>query len=115
MNSNPQKSVPCAIYDVVVSNPPYVMDSEKALMRKNVLEHEPHLALFVSDEDPLVFYRAVAKWSSALLRSGGLGIVEINEALGKETACVFSDFGFEGVHILKDLSEKDRFVVFSQK
>ena len=115
LNSDPQQSVPCGGYDVLVSNPPYVMDSEKVLMRKNVLEHEPHLALFVPDEDPLVFYRAVAEWASVLLRCGGLGVVEINEALGKETAAVFSDFGFERVQVIKDLSEKDRFVVFYQK
>ena len=115
LNSDPQQSVPCGNYDVLVSNPPYVMDSEKSLMRKNVLDHEPHLALFVPDEDPLVFYRAVAKWASVLLRSGGLGVVEINEALGKETAAVFSDFGFDRVQVVKDLSEKDRFVVFYQK
>lgn len=102
-------------YDLIVSNPPYVMDSEKALMRRNVLEHEPHLALFVPDEDPLVFYRSVASWASALLTPGGSGIVEINEALGMETAAVFSSEGFCDVRVLKDLSEKDRFVIFSKK
>ena len=101
-------------YDLILSNPPYVMDKEKALMRTNVLEHEPHLALFVSDDDPLVFYRAVAGWASALLSSDGTGIVEINEALGPETAQVFLDAGFLSAKIVKDLSERDRFVVFSR-
>lgn len=100
-------------YDLILSNPPYVMDKEKALMRTNVLEHEPHLALFVSDDDPLVFYRAVAGWASALLAPDGTGIVEINEALGPETAKVFLDAGFSSAEIVKDLSERDRFVVFS--
>jgi release factor glutamine methyltransferase len=101
-------------YDLILSNPPYVMDKEKALMRTNVLEHEPHLALFVSDDDPLVFYRAVAAWTSALLAPDGTGIVEINEALGPETAKVFLDAGFSSAEIVKDLSERDRFVVFSR-
>ena len=101
-------------YDLILSNPPYVMDKEKALMRTNVLEHEPHLALFVSDDDPLVFYRAVAGWASALLAPDGTGIVEINEALGPETAKVFLDAGFSSAEIVKDLSERDRFVVFSR-
>ena len=100
------------MYDVIVSNPPYVMDKEKALMRPNVLEHEPHLALFVPDEDPLLFYRAVAVWASELLKPEGYGIVEINKALGPETAEVFLSTGFHNVRIIKDLSERDRFVSF---
>ena len=97
-------------FDVLVSNPPYVMESEKLLMRRNVLEHEPALALFVSDEDPLVFYRAVASWASALLKKGGLCVVEINEALGKETADVFVKAGFHDVKVIQDLNSRDRFV-----
>lgn len=99
-------------YDILVSNPPYVMDKEKALMRTNVLDHEPHLALFVSDDDPLVFYRAVSRWAQALLKPGGLGIVEINEALGPETAAVFKADGFVDVKVIKDLSDRDRFARF---
>ena len=102
-------------FNVIASNPPYVMDKEKALMRTNVLEHEPHLALFVPDDDPLIFYRAVARWSSVLLAEDGVGIVEINEALGAETAQVFMDEGFSHVEVLKDLHEKDRFVKFIKK
>ena len=99
-------------FDIIVSNPPYVMDSEKAQMRANVLEHEPHLALFVPDEDPLIFYRAVAGWAIELLSDDGVGMVEINEALGKETAELFLQAGFTNVEIVKDLHEKDRFVKF---
>ena len=102
-------------YDIIVSNPPYVMDSEKALMRANVLEHEPHLALFVPDNDPLLFYRAVARWASRLLTPGGYGIVEINEALGQQTADVFREAGFIGVEVVADLNDRDRFVKFMQK
>ena len=99
-------------YDILVSNPPYVMDKEKALMRPNVLDHEPHLALFVSDNDPLVFYRAIADWAQSLLKPDGFGIVEINEALGPQTAALFSEAGFCDVSILTDLSDRDRFVSF---
>ena len=81
-------------FDMILSNPPYVMDSEKALMRSNVLDHEPHLALFVSDDDPLVFYRAVAVWALKLLKPGGRGVVEINEALGEDTAEIYRNAGF---------------------
>ena len=98
-------------YDLIVSNPPYVMDKEKALMRANVLDHEPHLALFVPDNDPLVFYRAIARHSSRLLAEDGIGMVEINEALGEETADVFRSIGFSA-EVVKDLSDKDRFVRF---
>lgn len=101
-------------FDLLLSNPPYVMDSEKALMRRNVLEHEPHLALFVSDQDPLLFYRAIAVWAENLLKPGGFAVVEINEALGKETAELFELAGFADVRILKDLSDKDRFVTFTR-
>ena len=99
-------------YDVLVSNPPYVMDKEKALMRTNVLDHEPHLALFVSDDDPLIFYRAIAQWAEKFLKPGGYCIVEINEALGQETAQIYADAGFSEVKVIKDLSERDRFVSF---
>lgn len=98
-------------YDMILSNPPYVMDKEKALMHANVLDHEPHLALFVSDEDPLVFYRAVAAWAEKKLVPGGLCLVEINEALGPETAACFAKSeGFDTPEIIQDLNGRDRFV-----
>lgn len=99
-------------YDILVSNPPYVMDKEKELMRPNVLDHEPHLALFVSDDDPLLFYRAIAQWALVVLKIGGYGIVEINEALGPQTADIFQSAGFCNVKIVKDLADRDRFVSF---
>ena len=99
-------------FDVIVSNPPYVMEWEKESMRGNVLDYEPHLALFVPDDDPLLFYRAVARWALLMLRPGGYGIVEINEALAFDTAEVFLDLGFRNVRTIKDLHDRDRFVEF---
>ena len=100
-------------FDIITANPPYVMDSERAAMHRNVLEHEPESAIFVRDDDPLVFYRAVAAWSAELLSAEGFGIVEINALLGDGTARVFRDAGLRNVNVLKDLSGKDRFVTFS--
>lgn len=97
-------------FDILVSNPPYVMNKEKPLMRRNVLEHEPGLALFVPDEDPLLFYRAISDWALHFLKSGGFCMVEINEALGEETADVFRNAGFKDVQIVQDLNSRDRFV-----
>ena len=99
--------------DVIVSNPPYVMEQEKALMRPNVLDHEPALALFVPDDDPLIFYRAIAHHASRLLSAHGWGIVEINTLLAEPTAECFRQAGLKDVTILPDLSGKPRFVSFS--
>ena len=101
-------------YDIIISNPPYVLDSEKTLMRQNVLDHEPHLALFVPDDDPLKFYKAVAEISKQHLVPDGFGIVEINEALAAETSLVFHQAGFCNTSIIRDLSDRDRFVLFSR-
>lgn len=99
-------------FDLILSNPPYIMDSEKAHMRVNVLDYEPDMALFVRDDDPLIFYRAVAQWCRRFLRAGGLGIVEINEALGPETAAVFEAAGMREVVQVKDFYDKIRFISF---
>ena len=104
----------CEKFDIIVSNPPYVMDSEKALMRTNVLDHEPHLALFVPDDDALKFYIAVAEWAGELLTDKGVGVVEINEALGEATRQVFVEKGFVYADVVRDLHGKDRFVRFSK-
>lgn len=98
-------------FDLILSNPPYVMDKEKALMRTNVLDHEPHLALFVPDDDPLVFYRAIASHAAVLLSDSGVCMVEINEALGPETASLFTAAGFTDVRIAADLNDRPRFVI----
>lgn len=99
-------------FDLVVSNPPYIRESEKSSMRGNVLDHEPHIALFVPDGDPLVFYRAIAARAEVLLKPNGRGIVEINESLAEETASLFGDSGFADVTIHKDYFNKARFVEF---
>lgn len=100
-------------FDIFLSNPPYVRESEKALMSRNVLDWEPELALFVPDGDPLRFYRAEAALAARLLSPGGFGLVEINEAYGREVAGLFRDAGFRDPEVLKDLSGRDRFVLFS--
>ena len=99
-------------FDVITANPPYIRESEKALMHTNVLEFEPSLALFVPDSDPLVFYRAIALWAVRFLAPGGFGIVEINEALGAECAALFENAGLANVKIQRDFRQKERFVSF---
>ena len=101
-------------YDVIISNPPYIMESEKPLLRANVLEFEPHMALFVPDEDPLVFYRAIADLSGKFLAPEGKGLTEINEVLGKETFTVFKEVGFVNLDIVKDFYDKNRFIFYSK-
>ena len=100
-------------FDLILGNPPYVMEKEKALMRANVLEHEPALALFVPDDDPLRFCRAIASIARRVMSSSGEGIVEINETLGSESAGVFRDAGYEKTEILEDFLSRNRFVRFS--
>lgn len=107
-------SFPCGQFDLILSNPPYVLDGQKKDMRPNVLEYEPSIALFVPDDDPLVFYRAVSGWARSLLAPGGTGIAEINELFGDEVRDLFLSSGFPQVSILKDFSKKNRFVKFAK-
>ena len=93
-------------FDVIVSNPPYICDSERAAMRPNVLDFEPAEALFVPDDDPLKFYRAIARWADALLRPDGHVYLEINERFGPEVAALFP-----GSQVVPDISGRDRFVI----
>ena len=93
-------------FDLIISNPPYVRESEKQYMHGNVLDHEPHLALFVPDEDPLLFYRNIAEWAEFLLKDGGSLWLEINEALGAETSALFT-----GAQLIQDINGKDRFIL----
>lgn len=97
-------------FDVIVSNPPYVTKQEIKRMQQNVLDFEPHLALFVEDNEPLIFYDAIADFAWNNLTINGLVALEINEALGKETAQVFIKKGFSEVEIIKDIHQKERFV-----
>jgi len=94
-------------FDIIVSNPPYVMEKEKSLMRDNVLKHEPHQALFVKDEDPLIFYQAIEKIAQKNLKPKGKIYMEINESLSESTKNVFKDYDTK---IIKDLFGKYRFI-----
>lgn len=96
------------IFDVIVSNPPYVCNNEKTLMHKNVLDYEPHLALFVDDENALVFYSAIAKFGITNLKHNGKIYLEINENLANETSKIFYDLGYKFVEIKKDINGKNR-------
>lgn len=104
---NPSCGLPTA--GIIVSNPPYVRYSEKKLMHLNVLGFEPHQALFVPDDDPLLFYRALLNIANEILLPGGRVYFEINEAFGKEMADLLGSFGYSGIEIIKDLNGKDRF------
>lgn len=97
-------------FDIIVSNPPYVRESEKRSMLRNVLDYEPHVALFVNDSDPLIFYKSIALIAIDTLSASGQIFCEINEALGNETAAVFSEYGFSDISIRKDINDKDRMI-----
>ena len=101
-------------FDLILSNPPYIMEKEKAQMRRNVMEHEPPGALFVPDEDPLVYYRAIARWSQRFLVSEGKGLTEINEVLGPETEGLFRNSGFGETTLVTDFYDKNRFVFYTK-
>ena len=96
--------------DIVVSNPPYIRESEKRLMSNNVLDNEPHLALFVDDNDPLIFYKAIADFAISNLKKGGVLYLEINEAFGEETCNMLIEKGFTDCILRKDLFGKDRMI-----
>lgn len=97
-------------FDCIVSNPPYIMNKEKAAMEANVLEHEPHLALFVPDDDPLLFYRAIARFGQSTLTKGGRLYFEINALCGNETVALLEQENYKEVELIQDLYGKDRIV-----
>jgi release factor glutamine methyltransferase len=97
-------------FDIIVSNPPYVCESEKSDMRANVLDYEPSTALFVSDNDPLVFYRKILEFAQKTLKPNGAVWFEINEKFGKEMKDLCLEKGFKNVEIIKDFREKERVV-----
>ena len=98
--------------DLIVSNPPYVMEKEKPAMRVNVLGFEPHEALFVPDEDPLVHYRAIAHWSDNFLATDGCGLTEINDRLGAETLELFRSAGFKNAKFLLKFEYQFRHILY---
>ncbi|MDR0728920.1 MAG: peptide chain release factor N(5)-glutamine methyltransferase [Prevotellaceae bacterium] len=97
--------------DCIVCNPPYVRHSEKAQIAPNVLRYEPPEALFVDDSDPLLFYRAIARFATHYLHAGGKIFMEINEALGRETKALFHSSGFPNVEVRKDINGKERMIM----
>ena len=104
---------PAATYDIIVSNPPYITWSERELMERNVKDHEPAQALFVPDNDPLLFYKAIASYAKRSLEKGGRLYLEINQRFGAEVKRLLEDCGFDEVRIIVDSFGKDRFAVAS--
>lgn len=95
-------------WDIMVSNPPYIRPSEQAEMRHNVLDFEPHLALFIEENDPLLFYRKIAVLGTTHLNKNGALYFEINESFGKDVVSLLQDLGYTDVELKKDLQDKDR-------
>jgi release factor glutamine methyltransferase len=96
--------------DIMVSNPPYICRSEQVEMEEQVLSHEPHLALFVKDEDPLLFYRVIAQQATRMLKKNGALYFEINSRLGEETLQLMHQFPFRESGLFQDISGKDRMI-----
>lgn len=109
---DPEQEIELGPFDMVLSNPPYVMESEKEDMRRNVLEYEPESALFVPDDDPLLFYRAIARWSQRFMSPEGVGLSEVNESLARQTETVFKAAGYAHTEIVRDLSDKNRYIIY---
>ena len=98
-------------YDIIVSNPPYILSADKTQMHTNVLAHEPHLALFVTNEDPLQFYKVLADLGSKKLNKNGWLYVEIHEAFGPEVVACFQQKNYKNCQIIQDMYGKDRIVI----
>lgn len=107
LNNYPQETR----FDIIVSNPPYVLESEKELMNKNVLNYEPHSALFVPDSNSLIFYERIADIAKQLLNRYGRLYFEINQLKGQETKRMLEKKGFSNIRIIQDLQGNDRIVV----
>jgi len=105
-----KNDMPAQDLDVIVSNPPYITKREMHEMKANVIAFEPHLALFVPDDSPLLFYRTIVSKSTDVLKNGGMLAFEINEKYGLQVADLFSAAGFKGIQVIKDLSGKNRIV-----
>jgi release factor glutamine methyltransferase len=102
--------IPCSPFDIIVSNPPYVRECEKAEMEANVLDYDPHTALFVSDEDPLIFYRAIAEFALTHLAPNGALYFEINQYLGQETCDLLIGLGYKNVTLREDINGNARMI-----
>lgn len=104
----PQSEFPT--FDVIISNPPYIPQNQQSLMQKNVLDYEPHLALFVQDEDPLIFYRSIADFARNHLQSNGYLFFEVNEYNAEEVVGLLNQMSFREVQLQKDMSGKWRMI-----
>lgn len=102
-------------WDAIVSNPPYICKKESVDMERNVLEHEPHLALFVPDDDPLLFYRNIARYAQKALKEGGMLFFEINSLYAKETEQMLAEEGFAEIKTVKDIYGKERNTICRKK
>jgi len=98
------------LFDIIVSNPPYIPLKELQTMNQNVVQYEPHLALFVENDDPLLFYNTIARFAKEKMKAGGSIYVEIHEDLGIDVQQLFSDKGFGNIELRKDMQGKDRMV-----
>lgn len=99
-----------AKYDIIVSNPPYIKEAEKENMESNVLNWEPHIALFVPNNDPLLFYRQIALKGTQLLKNGGRLYFEINREHGEETCNMLTQYGYTAIELRKDFADNDRMI-----
>ena len=97
-------------FDIIVSNPPYIKENEKSAIHANVLNWEPHTALFVPNSDPLLFYRTIAQKGLSMLSNGGKLYFEINRAHGKETVEMLESLGYTGIELRKDFADNDRMI-----
>ena len=96
-------------FDLIISNPPYVLESEKILIKKNVIDHEPHTALFVNDNDPLIFYKKIISFGKKRLKNNGMILFEINEKKDQDIFNLLQKEGYFGIKIFKDIYNKNRF------
>ncbi|MCK4630706.1 MAG: peptide chain release factor N(5)-glutamine methyltransferase [Bacteroidales bacterium] len=111
----PETSEILGLYDLIVSNPPYVTESEKRQMKKNVLKYEPHDALFVPDSNPLIFFRAILEFAESKLQPGGNIFFEINERFGKQMIQLLEKFNYHHIILRKDINNKDRMIKGTKK
>ena len=108
LNEKTRNQLP--VFDIIVSNPPYIPKKDKATMAANVLEYEPALALFVEDDDPLLFYKTIADFAATHLSKDGMIFLEIHEEMGEHVVDLFKEKGFANIELRKDLQLRDRMV-----
>lgn len=103
-------SAPSQAWDIIVSNPPYITEQEKATMERNVLDYEPHSALFVPNDDPMLFYRPIAAYASRSMKNGGRLYLEINRAMAQQVSDILRQAGLSNIHIHNDFNGNNRFI-----